>query len=321
VGRGARLGFGSVFLDSQHSLATRTPHSRPPLRVIWNDEPTTGLNLLQKGLQESLAEAGVPVWHAQRSGASRWCSRVLAKSGLLRPLKIAGAPRHRFDKWEALLRKYGVKTAFFSARDAGAAMTARMPGLRAHWLPEACTLDRFKPGKPLAQRAIHLLEMGRKHPSVHPMLLEAFPRELRERHGVNHVYSRIDSSTPIYPTLDALYSAMGDTVMSVCFPKSITHNHGAIGSALRVETMTQRYLETIGSGALPVGACPAELKDLFGFDPVVSMDVSRPAETVREVLANLEKYQALADRSLRRLAEVGTFKVRAAGMLEIIERD
>ncbi len=319
---------------------------KPQLRVLWNDEPTTGLNLLQKGLQAALAARGVPAAHFQRSGLMRTLARVVAKAGLVRPLP--GARRYRsfvsiawaseltlvpaayfdeivpfifdcwpeqFDRWEALLRKYNITLAFFSARDAAAAMRARVPGLVAHWLPEACDVRMFDASRPLHDRSLHVLEMGRKHPALHTALRAAFAPENITQHGVRHVYSRVDSSTPIYPTMPDLYRAMGDTVLSVCFPKSVTHTHLPGAS---VETMTQRYLETIGSGALAIGACPGELKDLFGFDPVIPLDMTNPAGQILEIVRNRRAYQERADRARARLLEVGTFAQRGEVVLSLL---
>jgi hypothetical protein len=323
---------------------------KPPLRVLWNDEPTTGLNLLQKGLQEALLEQGVQAAHLQRSQWMRRVARVVAKAGLVRPLP--GRRRYRsivaiawaseltlfpagyfdeivpfifdcwpeqFDAWARLLRKHNITLAFFSARDAAAALQSRVPGLVAHWLPEACNISLFDASRPLKDRSLHILEMGRKHPELHAKLLGLFPQEHIARHNITHVYSKVDSSTPIYPTLTSLYEAMGNTLVSVCFPKSVTHNHSTDRKDSRVETLTQRYLETIGNGALPLGACPAELKDLFGFDPVIPVDLKNLAAQIREIVRNPESYQHFADKARVRLAEVGTFAARGKLMLQTLQ--
>jgi hypothetical protein len=301
------------------------------LWVAMNDEPETGLNLLQKGLQRALAARGVMPVHFQRSAAARRVARLMGKLGLVRPVwrrpprvvvTVTWASEatlfpascfhevvpfifdcwpEQFDRWEALLRRHRVRLAFFSARDAMAAMQRRLPALDARWLPEACDPSKFHPGMPLAERTIHVMEMGRKHAPVHEALRAGLG-------GLRHVFSAKDSSTPIFARLDDLYRAMGDTVVSICHPRSVTHHADATE---RVETMTQRYLETIGSGALAVGQSPAELRDLFGFDPVIELSKVDPAGHVRDILRDASGYQAHADRCLARLAEVGTFEARA----------
>lgn len=308
-----------------------------PLLVAMNDEPESGLNLLQKGLQRALKARGVEPVHYQRSAAARRVGRLMGKLGLARPLWRRPGARvvvtvtwaseatlfpascfhevvpfifdcwpEQFDRWEALLRRHRVRLAFFSARDAMVAMQRRLPDLDARWLPEACDPTRFHPGKPLAERTIDVMEMGRKHTPVHEALRAGLG-------GLRHVFSAKDSSTPIFAGLDDLYRAMGDTVVSICHPRSVTH-HAA--STERVETMTQRYLETIGSGALAAGQSPAELRDLFGFDPVIALSERDPAGHVREIVRERASYQAHAERCLARLAEVGTFGARAQTLIE-----
>ncbi len=304
---------------------------RQDLWVAMNDEPESGLNLLQKGLQRALAARGVAPVHFQRSAIVRRVARLMGKLGLVRPVwrrrprvvvTVTWASEatlfpascfhevvpfifdcwpEQFERWEGLLRRHRVRLAFFSARDAMAAMQRRVPSLDARWLPEACDPSKFHPGTPLAARTIHVMEMGRKHAPVHEALRAGLG-------GLRHVFSAKDSSTPIFAGLDDLYRAMGDTVISICHPRSVTH-HAA--SSERVETMTQRYLETIGSGALTVGQSPAELRDLFGFDPVIALSERDPAGHVRDILRDAAGYQAHADRCLARLAEVGTFEARA----------
>lgn len=312
----------------------------PSIAVSMNDEPETGLNLLQKGLQAALVARGAMPLNPQRSSLVRKGARILGKLGLIRPLfrGSAAAPvivpvvwaseatlfpatytrevipyifdcwPEQFDRWEGLLRRHRVKMAFFTAGDAALEMQRRLPSLTAHWLPEACDPSRYVPSRPLTQRSIHVLEMGRKHPSVHPQLVAGLAQA-----GKNHLFSQRDSSTPIFEGLAGLYAGMGDAAISICFPKSLTH---APGAGPRVETLTQRYLETMGNGALAVGACPAELTKIFGFDPVVPLSLSDPAGQVLEILRNLDRYQPHVMRCAQRLRETCTFEHRADAMMQ-----
>src|SRR5262245_1835740 len=263
-----------------------------PLRIpedLWiscNDEPENAVNLLQKGLLGALAAQGVRAVHYQRTRPVRYLARAMGKLGLGRPIvrarrqaviPVVTWASHatlfgptffhevipwifdcwgpQFDRWEGLLRRHRIRTVFFSARSAGEHFAARIPGLEAHWLPEACDPARFSPGKPLAQRALHVLEMGRKRAPVHERIRPAL-----EKAGKRHLYSTVERPK-IFETHGDLHGALADNVVCLCFPKTMTHPQSAGG----VETMTQRYLEAIASGAIAAGACPAELKDLFGF--------------------------------------------------------
>ena len=65
-----------------------------------------------------------------------------------------------------------------------------------------------------------------------------------------------------------LAAGFGDAKVSVCFPSSTTHPQRS-GS---VETATHRYFESFASRCIVVGRAPAELVDLFGYNPVVEAD-------------------------------------------------
>ena len=66
-------------------------------------------------------------------------------------------------------------------------------------------------------------------------------------------------------------------------------------------------LESMASKCVLVGKCPPELRDLFGYNPVVEIGDARE---VVDILSNIADYQALVDRNYQRLLEVGTHSVR-----------
>jgi hypothetical protein len=215
-----------------------------------------------------------------------------------------------FPLWESLLRRVRVRTAFFSARWAADHFARVIPGLRTHWLPEAGDPALYRPGKPLHLRRWHVLELGRTHDPVHRRIAGPLASA-----GRSHLFSEPGVRIPMFEGLEALYAGIAESAVMLCFPKSVTHP----ASAGRVETVTQRYFEAIGSGCLPVGVCPAELRDLFGFDPVVPLSPDEPERQLLDLLEHLEQHQPMVDRNLRRMREVGTFSVRATQMLAALE--
>lgn len=316
------------------------------LVVMMNDEPVEGWTLPPRLLGEALARAGVRPLHRQRTKLSRKVARGFVRTPLFRPMRGKSAAAGgggviaamcwasdsfafpdalwrtlvpwcfdcwgpEFARWEAVLRRHRVALAFFSARDAANHFARAIPGMETVWLPEACDASRFMPGTPLHERSIKVLELGRKFERVHERIREP----LRE-HGHRHVYSLDGANTVLFAGLDALFAGLGDTAMALCFPKTVTHPKKAGG----VETMTQRYLEFIGSGTLAIGTSPREIVDLFGFDPVIALDETDPAGQILAILDDLPAWQAHADRARARLLEVGTFDTRARTMLEELGR-
>jgi hypothetical protein len=214
----------------------------------------------------------------------------------------------RYAQWEAFFRRHRMRVAFISARISAQRMTARVPGLEAIWLPEAINPALYVGDKPLTARRIDVLEMGRRHAAYHEKIVAHCAVR-----GCDHRYERVRGEI-IFPTYDEFIRALGDSKVSVCFPSSMTHPERA-GD---VETMTLRYLESIAARAILIGHCPAELRDLFGYDPVIAWDQSDPAGQLDTVLADPARYQELVDRNYRRLLEVGTWSARVTTLLDLL---
>ena len=82
--------------------------------------------------------------------------------------------------------------------------------------------------------------------------------------------------------------------------------------------MTHRYVEAMAAGCLPVGHAPAELVELFGYNPVAEINLASAAQHVRAILDRIEDWKPLIRRNRERLLQVGTWDVRARTMLEAI---
>ncbi len=80
----------------------------------------------------------------------------------------------------------------------------------------------------------------------------------------------------------------------------------------RVETMTLRFLEVMASGAVPIGRCPAEMRSLFGYDPVVPIDWAQPEAQLDAILSDIGAFQGLCERNLAMVRNIGTWDTRAA---------
>jgi hypothetical protein len=161
---------------------------------------------------------------------------------------------------------------------------------------------------PLVQRQIDVLELGRRHRGYHDQITSALATA-----GKAHRYERQPGQI-IFPTKEDLVEGMGQTKVSVCFPSSMTHPARS-GDG---ETATHRYFESIASRSVLVGHCPAELRDLFGYDPVVPVDWSDPVKQLLGIVDRIEEYQPHVERNHQRLLEVGTWEVRARGMMELL---
>jgi hypothetical protein len=291
-----------------------------------------------RGMEAALRRLAVPHRPSPRIAAFDAVQRLLAKLHLVRPLLRFGktvyfvpnggyaegrfvpvtyfnevipwifdAWPNVFDRIAKVLRRQRVRLAFFTARQS-ADYFRKTLGIDAQWLPEACDPTDFDPSHPLAQRTTDVLELGRRHDPFHDAITPALAK-----HGRPHLYEKAKGQI-IFPTTHGLRKGYANSKISVCFPSSTTHPQ----RAGHVETVTLRYFESMAAKCLLLGQCPAELKDLFGYDPVIPADPKDPAAQIEHILSHITQYQPAVERNHQRLLEVGTYDVRARELLKTL---
>ncbi len=216
-----------------------------------------------------------------------------------------------YERWIDLFKRHKFRVVFFTARKSCEYFRDVFPDMDCIWLPEAADPKEYKPDRPLAERAIDVLELGRRSDLYHNHI-----KEILAQQGHVHKF-RLEGQARIFPTKNSLVDAWADTKLSVCFPKTITDPEKAGG----VETVTFRYFESLASRCLIIGSCPIELKILFGYNPVIEVDWSDPAGQLISILGHLETYSGFVNKNYNRLLEVGSWDVRVASMLsELLKR-
>jgi hypothetical protein len=332
-------------IESQDLLSSKAPPASPrsmrPLKWVKFGAPRIGVgNNVLYALEASLERLNIARTLAPRTRFTWLLSRVMARLKLIRKvvtirstayfIPLGQAAEHRFspttyfsdvipwffDSWpnlrdqiEAVLRRNRVKVAFFTARQSAEYFKERL-GIDAIWLPEACNPDLYRPEKPLHERAIDVLELGRKFDRFHDGIT---PR--LEEMGRRHLYEKIKGQL-IFPTAEALTDGFADAKVSVCFPSSMTHP----ARSGNCETVTLRYFESMASRCLIVGHCPAELVDIMGYNPVIEADMDNAAGQIEEILTNIGAYQEMADRNYQAVLRRGVWDVRVQEMLALLEK-
>jgi hypothetical protein len=215
---------------------------------------------------------------------------------------------NRWDEWERVFRRQRTRTAFFTARAAAEEFSRRCPQLRCHWLPEGTLPERWHPHRPLAQRSIDVLELGRQHRDWHNRVTAG----LKQAKKV-HRYEEAPGKH-VFPSLTALVEGYGDAKLSICFPQSLTHPERA-GS---IETVTMRYFESMASRCLILGHCPSELQDDFGYNPVVTADLRDPLTQVMKLLEHPESHVELIERNYHMVLSKANWSSRFRQLLEVV---
>lgn len=208
-----------------------------------------------------------------------------------------------YDKMEAWFNRHKTRTAIFTSRKEMEEMERRCPQVNMLWCPEAVDGSLYKEGKQLKDRSIDLLEFGRSNERVLGQIDDS---------NINHVYTLVNGKF-IYSN-EELYEAMGDTKITVCLPKSMTHPDIAQG----IETLTQRYWEAMLSRMIIVGHAPQELIDVCGYNPVIELD-DNPCAQIKDILHDIEDYQSLVDKNRETALRLGTWKVRMRTFIKQLE--
>lgn len=211
------------------------------------------------------------------------------------PWFLLGGPKavYLFDAWPhyypllvKFLSDFSVDPVFVSSQQS-AENLSRMTGHRGiHWIPEGVDPCRYH-YSPYTDKTIDLLFMGRRFEPVHRKMVGPLAEK-----GVTYLYTREEGGL-VFPDFSSFREGLAQTRISVCYPASVTHPERAAG----VETMTNRYLQSMASKCLVVGKTPAEMIALFGYDPVIALEEGDPAGHILDILAHFDRYVPLIERN------------------------
>ena len=163
------------------------------------------------------------------------------------------------------------------------------------YIPAGIDTTLYQKGKLLKDRNIDLLEFGRKNNKVVKYDLP---------NTINHLYSK--KGEKLFTTNNDLFSALADTRITIALTRKDTQPE----LAGDIDTLTQRYWESMLSRIIMVGRAPQELIELIGYNPVIELDKKYPNEQILEMLKNIEKYQPLVDKNRETALRFGDWKIR-----------
>lgn len=191
--------------------------------------------------------------------------------------------------------KHQVRTAFFTSSQTAEKMKKRFPSMNIFYIPEGIDTTLYQKGKLLKDRNIDLLEYGRKNDMVVKYNLP---------NTINHLYSK--KGEKLFVTNKDLFSALANTRITIALTRKDTQPE----LAGDIDTLTQRYWESMLSRIIMVGRAPQELIELIGYNPVIELDKKYPNEQILEMLKNIEKYQPLVDKNRETALRFGDWKIR-----------
>ena len=211
-----------------------------------------------------------------------------------------------FDAWpkfypkiQSFVRDWGIQHAFVSSSQSAARLAGWVEGCRFHWVPEGVTPQNYHQ-YPNSARNIDVLQFGRRYELYHQQIVSAL-----EKAGKTYLYEPAPGQL-IFPDRPAFVDGLARARVSICFPSNITHPERA-GD---VSTLTLRYLQSLASKCLVVGAAPPEMVELFGYNPVIQADLNDPAGQLLSILENYDDFAELIERNYRKVVAEHTWEQR-----------
>jgi hypothetical protein len=211
-----------------------------------------------------------------------------------------------FDAWpkdyeriQEFCKNYRINYLFVTASQSSRKLQTLLPDTQIYWLPEGIAPQCYH-SEDYSNKTIDVLALGRKYDTYH-LLIECS----LEVKGYTYLYEH-QKGQLVFPTQEEFIQGLARTKISICVPSSVTHPQRS-GD---VETMTIRYLQSIVSKCILLGHAPKEMIELFGYNPVIEIDMENPVEQLDEILKNYSDYIPLIEKNYQIVLKYHTWKDR-----------
>ena len=222
-----------------------------------------------------------------------------------------------FDAWpgnhgemERFIRLMKVKNVFFSSAQVARLFAQKNLSCRFHWLAEGITVTDYS-ARPYREKDIGVLSFGRKYDWLHEKIQEGLQRQ-----HITYLYEQRRGEI-IFKDRAGFIDGLARSRISICIPSNVTHPE----RSGEISTMTVRYLQSMASKALVVGFMPEDMKDLFDYDPMITLDRNDPLGQITHILENYESYHPLIERNYNYIKEHHTWANRLAVIEGILAED
>lgn len=199
-----------------------------------------------------------------------------------------------FDAWPSyypyitrFINDFKVDYVFVSSEQSAWNLNRIIGKKNVYWIPEGVNPGDYQ-FLPVENRDIDVLSFGRKYEDFHNKIAEPLMQE-----KINYLYS--SANEKIFNNTESFIEGLSRTKISICFPTSLTHPQ----RAGNIETMTNRYLQSMASKCLVLGKAPDEMIRLFGYNPVVDADFNHPVQQIKDILDNFGQYTELIEKNYR----------------------
>lgn len=213
---------------------------------------------------------------------------------------------YMFDAWpkeyDRIIRfvdQCAIDMVFVSARRSAMDLNQLAKREIFHYVPEGVDPAAYR-FAPYLERDIDVLALGRKYDRFHQAILPGLQRNQR-----TYLYEP-EKGQLVFPDRKGMIHGLSRTRISICVPGSMTHPE----RSGHVETMTMRYLQSMASKCLILGHAPAEMIDLFGYNPVIEIDWEQTENQIEDILRTFHLYIPLIERNYREVLTRHTWEQR-----------
>ena len=211
-----------------------------------------------------------------------------------------------FDAWPKdqpdiidFINRCKINRIFVSSSEAAIELNKKQDCPIVNWIPEGVDVLAYKQ-LPYSQKDIDVVQIGRKYDWYHEQILPFFNET-----GKVYLYERTKGRI-IFPSREDFVDGLSRSKISICFPSNITHPDRA-GT---IETMTNRYLQSMASKCLIVGHAPLEMIEQFGYNPVIEIDRNAPMDQLKTILENYSDYIPFIEENYEIVSKFHTWENR-----------
>jgi len=226
---------------------------------------------------------------------------------------------YMFDAWPVsheiisqFVSHFGVEHIFLSSSQATDRLKNTAGRSQFHWIPEGINPEEYKHFS-YQRKDIDVLAFGRQYDEYHEKIKSPL-----ETDGKVYIYAKTQGkiALPLFLSRETFIEGLARSKVSICVPSGIT-NPQRSGD---IQTMTIRYLQSMVSKCLIVGHAPDEMITLFGYNPVIEIDMENAVSQIREILSNYSAYRPLIERNYTSVIEGHTWSHRWKMITEILNK-
>ncbi len=264
----------------------------------------------------SLARSPRPASAAEAPGKDYFAVMMEIDSARTAPWFIRAGRKsvYLFDAWPArhgdirqFVETWGIQYAFVSSSQAAERLSQLSDRCTFIWVPEGIDPSRYQ-HRSFLEKDIDVLQLGRRYDAHHPLIVPEL-----QRAGKTYLHEK-EKGGIVFPSREEFVDGLARTRISICVPSSVTHPE-RVGD---IETMTLRYLQSMVSKCVVLGHAPAEMVELFGYNPVVEIDMSAPGAQILDLLGRYEDYLPLVERNYAIVTNHHTWATRWERMASVL---